>query len=213
LQPKSPDRVTRVPGRPGYRCGANEGTRNPILERRTMKKTVLTFGLIAGGILSAMMLLTMPFIDEIGFDRGMIIGYTTMVLSFLLVFFGVRSYRDNVAGGTVGFGRALAVGLLIVLIASVCYVITWELLYFKLAPEFAERFHAMMVEQARTSGGTPAEVQQKLADIERYQNPAVNAAFTFIEPLPVGLVMALVSAGILSRKRRREETGLAGALA
>ncbi|HEU4454352.1 MAG TPA: DUF4199 domain-containing protein, partial [Longimicrobium sp.] len=75
-----------------------------------MKKTVWTFGLISGGILSAMMLLTIPFMDEIGFDRGVVIGYATMVAAFLLVFFGVRSYRDNVAGGEVGFGRALAVG-------------------------------------------------------------------------------------------------------
>ena len=83
-----------------------------------MKKTVWTFGLIAGGILSAMMLLTMPFIDRIGTDHGEVIGYTTMVLAFLLVFFGIRSYRDNVGGGTVGFGRALAVGSLIVLIGD-----------------------------------------------------------------------------------------------
>ena len=75
-----------------------------------MKKTVLTFGLISGAILSAMMLATLPFLDGIGFDRGEIIGYTSMVLAFLLIFFGVRSYRDNVAGGTVGFGRALRGG-------------------------------------------------------------------------------------------------------
>jgi len=39
-----------------------------------MKKTVLTFGTIAGVILSAMMLLTIPFQDRIGFDRGAIVG-------------------------------------------------------------------------------------------------------------------------------------------
>ena len=171
-----------------------------------MKKTVWTFGLISGAILSAMMLLTMPFMDEIGYDRGMVIGYTTMVLAFLLVFFGVRSYRDNVAGGTVGFGRALAVGSLIVLIASVCYVATWELIYFKLAPEYATSIQAKMVEKVRTSGESPEEIQRQVAEIEEfvemYRNPAINAAVTFLEPLPVGLVFALVSAGVLSRRRR-----------
>jgi len=34
-----------------------------------------------------------------------------MVVAFLMVFFGVRSYRDNVAGGSVTFGHAFAVGL------------------------------------------------------------------------------------------------------
>src|SRR5687768_13089385 len=93
----------------------------------SMKKTVLTFGLIAGAILSAMMLITLPFHDAIGWERGEIVGYTSMVLAFLLVFFGVRSYRDNVGGGRVGFGRAFAVGSLIAVVASLCYVVTWQL--------------------------------------------------------------------------------------
>jgi hypothetical protein len=181
-----------------------------------MKKTVWTFGLIAGAMLSAMMLLTMPFMDRIGFDRGEIIGYTTMVLAFLMVFFGVRSYRDNVAGGAIGFGRALAVGALIVLVASACYVITWELIYFELVPGFAARYQAYMVEQMRASGAPPAEVQAQLAQMQRfmklYQNPLINAAITFLEPLPVGLVMALVSAGILGRRRRGNDAELSPAI-
>jgi hypothetical protein len=37
---------------------------------------------------------------------------------------------------------------------------------------------------------------------ELYQNPLVNMAYTFIEPLPVGLLMTLISAAILRRKAR-----------
>jgi hypothetical protein len=91
-----------------------------------MRRIVLTFGLIAGAILSVMMLVAMVFKDQIGFDRAAVIGYTTMVLAFLMVFAGVKSYRDNMAGGSVTFGRAFKVGLLITLVATVCYVATWE---------------------------------------------------------------------------------------
>jgi hypothetical protein len=182
-----------------------------------MKRTVWTFGLISGAILSAMMLLTMPFMDRIGFDRGMVIGYTTMVVAFLLVFFGVRSYRDNVAGGSVSFGRALAVGSLIALIASVCYVVTWEIFFFNFAPDFVEKMQAHMLEKAVASGESPAAIQAKIAEMERfaemYRNPLINAAITFIEPLPVGLVFALVSAGILGRRRRSEQGALEAAVA
>jgi len=184
-----------------------------------MKKTVWTFGLTAGGIMSVVMMLTMPFMDRLGYDHGdtigYTIGYTTMVVAFLLVFFGVRSYRDNEGGGTIGFGRALAVGVLIVVVASACYVATWELLYFWLAPDIGVKFQAAMLEQARSSAGSPAEVQQKVAEMQRfmqlYRNPLVNSAITFLEPLPVGLVLALVSAGILSRQRRSADAGLAPA--
>lgn len=182
-----------------------------------MKKIVLTFGLIAGVLLSAMMAITMPYQHSIGYERAMVIGYTTMVLSFLFVFFGVRSYRDNVRGGRIGFGRAMAVGGLIALMASACYVVTWEAMYFKFAPHYQADMRKTMIEHARSEAGTPEEAAAKVAEAEKfmamYQNPAINAAFTFLEPLPVALVFTLVSAGILSRRRRDPRTGLSTALA
>ena len=56
-----------------------------------MKKTVLTFGLLSGLVVSAMMVLTIPFIHKIGLDRGMVVGYASMLAAFLLVYFGIRT--------------------------------------------------------------------------------------------------------------------------
>jgi hypothetical protein len=175
-----------------------------------MKKTVWTFGLIAGGILSLMMAVTIPFQDKIGYDNGEVIGYSTMVAAFLLIFFGVRSYRDNVAGGSIGFGRAFAVGTLIVAVASACYVATWEVIYFTGGSAFMEKYQAHMIDKERAAGTSQAEIDKKVAEMKKfaelYQNPAINAAITFLEPLPVGLIIALVSAGVL---RRRKEDAVA----
>src|SRR5688572_10702416 len=124
-----------------------------------MKKIVVTFGLISGVMSSLMMLLTVPFMDRIGFDRGVFFGYTAIVLSFLLVFFGIRSYRENVAGGTLTFGRGFQVGILITLISCAFYVATWQLIYFKLAPGFFEKYQAYAIEQARASGASEPEIQ------------------------------------------------------
>jgi hypothetical protein len=171
-----------------------------------MKKTVLTFGLISGAVLSLMMLATLPFIDRIGFEKGEIIGYTTMVLSFLLVFFGVRSYRENVGGGRITFGRAFAIGILITLISCACYVVTWEIIYFKLMPGFVEKYTNYMVEQLRTSGASQQTIDAKLQEMKSfkamYDNPLINAAITFLEPLPIGLLVTLISAAVLRKKAR-----------
>jgi hypothetical protein len=171
-----------------------------------MKKTVWTFGLISGAILSAMMAATMPFVDAIGYDRGEVIGYTTMVLASLLIFFGIRSYREQV-GGTVSFGRAFAVGALITAISSMCYVATWEVIYYKLTPPGTmEKYQAHAIEKVKAESKSQAAIDKQLADMKKfaelYKNPFINSAITFLEPLPVGLIMTLVSAGILSRKRR-----------
>src|ERR1044072_1518022 len=107
-----------------------------------MKRIVLTFGLISGAILSGMFAITMSLHDKIGLDRGLIIGYTTMVLAFLLVFFGIRSYRETIGNGQISFLRALSVGLLIMLIASVCYVVSWEIIYHNFLPDFTDKYIA-----------------------------------------------------------------------
>jgi hypothetical protein len=176
-----------------------------------MKKTVLTFGLISGAVSIATMLAALPFEDKIGHDKAEVLGYTVIVLSALLVFFGIRSYRENVGGGRLSFGRGFAVGILITLISSACYVGTWEIVYFKFMPDFAVKYGAQMVERAKASGASEqkiAEAEQQAREFKQaYDNPLINVAYTFMEVFPVYLVVTTVSAGIL-RKKVREASSL-----
>ena len=178
-----------------------------------MKKIVWTFGLISGAVISLMMLTTLPFEDAIGFDRGAIIGYTTMVLAFLFIYFGVRSYRDTIGKGSISFGRGLVIGTLIAVISSACYVATWEVIYFKLSPDFTAKYQAYELNKAKANGASQEAIAKREAELnkfaEMYKNPVVNAAITFIEPLPVGLVIALVSAGVLRRRSRSQALDVA----
>lgn len=169
-----------------------------------MQRIVLTFGLIGGALIAVMMALTLPFQDRIGFDKGVVVGYTTMVLAFLMVYFGVRSYRDAV-GGVLSFGRAFTVGLLITAVITVCYVVTWQVMYYGFMPDFVEKYTAFALEKARQGGASEADLARQAKELSDfatlYKNPLVNIAFTFLEPLPVGLVFTLVTAGVLGRRQ------------
>jgi hypothetical protein len=173
-----------------------------------MRKTILVFGLISGAISSLMMIATVPFAEKIGFDDSEYLGYTIIVLSFLLVFFGIRSYRDNVDRGQITFGKAFAVGISITLISCVCYVVTWEVLYFQFLPDFMDKYGAQMVEKLRASGASDAAVLAKVQELKKYKemydNPLVNAAITFLEPFPIGLLITLISAAVLRRKPKSQ---------
>ena len=177
-----------------------------------MKRVVLTFGLISGAVLAVMMTINVAFAEKIGFDKGVIIGYTTMVLAFLLVFFGIRSYRDTIGQGRISFLRALSVGLLIMAIACVCYVVTWEIVYFNFMPDFIDKYMAYATQDLRNSGKPPADIELQIQEMNRmmtlYKNNfLVNLAFTFLEPLPVGVVMTFISALILRRREPKESLG------
>jgi hypothetical protein len=173
-----------------------------------MKKTILTFGLISGFISSLMMIATMLIADRIGLDRGAVVGYTAIVLSFLLVYFGIRSYRDNVGNGQITFTKAFAVGISITLISCIFYVVTWEILYFNFMPDFMDKYGAHMIEKLKASGASPAVIQTQLQQIKKYKeiedNPLLNAAMTFIEPFPVGLAITLLSAAVLRKKAQSQ---------
>ena len=174
-----------------------------------MKKTVLTFGLISGALSSLMMVATVPFADRIGFDKAEVVGYTAIVLSFLLVFFGIRSYRDNAGNGQITFTKAFAVGISITLISCIFYVVTWEVLYFNFLHGFMDKYGAYVVEKLRASGASPAAVQAQLQQLKKfkelYDNPLFNAVMTFIEPFPIGLVITLISAAVLRRKLQSQQ--------
>jgi len=170
-----------------------------------MKKPVLTFGIIAGVIMSVLMCSSVLLASRIGSGHSsLVLGYTILVASFLLVYFGIRSYRDNTLGGEISFGRAFACGILITLITSIIYVAVWEILYFNFMPHFMDSYFAAQIHKVQSSGLDPATTAARVAAIERsqllYQNPLVNMAYTFMEPLPVGLIMTLVSAAVLRRK-------------
>lgn len=181
-----------------------------------MKKTVLTFGLISGVISIGLMLVNVAFIEKIGFDRGMVVGYTAIVAGFMLVFFGIKSYRDNVAGGTVSFGKAFQVGILITLVSSAVYVATWMVVHKAYFPDFMDQWAAHEIQKSKASGASPMEIQKQTEEMakykEWYKNPLMVAAMTFMEPFPVGLIITLVSAGIL-RRRTGTQPSTASALA
>jgi len=172
-----------------------------------MKTTVIKFGLISAAILVCLAAITTPLClnGTLDFDKSELLGYSEMVLAYLMVFFGVRSYRENQGGGAITFGRAFTVGILITLITCAVYVISWEIVYYNFLPNFFETYSGHMIDQMRAKGESAAaiaEMQKQLATWgELYKNPLVNVAMTFMEVFPVGLIITLVSAAILRKKQ------------
>jgi len=75
-------------------------------------------------------------------------------------------------------------------------------------PDFVPKYQEYVLKSAREKGATQAELDKKTAELqslaEKYKNPVFNAGFTLLEPLPLGLLIALISAAVVSRRRRPE---------
>lgn len=79
-------------------------------------------------------------------------------------------------------------------------------IYFGMHSDYIAKYQTHMLEKARANGESPEVIAQKQAEMEKfakmYDNPVINVAVTFMEPLPVALIMTLVSAGVLSRRKK-----------
>jgi hypothetical protein len=170
-----------------------------------MKKIVIVCGLIAGLITGGW---SAGFIyfnrDSLDFQHGMLYGYLSMLVAFMFVFVGIKTYRDNELGGQISFGRAFKVGMLIVAIASTIYVGLWLIDYFFFVTNFADAYTAHAVSQLKAKGASAAEIAKatkEMANLSRtLNNPFMNAVMTYCEVAPVGLIFALLGAAIYRKK-------------
>ena len=171
-----------------------------------MTRIVLIFGLISGAIIALLMTALALFVSDgtLNFDNGTIVGYATMLIALSMIFFGIKSYRDN-NGGKISFLKGLQVGLLISLVSALCYGITWEVYQRSgRGDEFMKKYTEYYLDKMKKEGASDAEVEKARVEgeqfMELYKKFYIRFPMTLMEILPVGVVVTLVSAALL-RKR------------
>lgn len=172
-----------------------------------MKHTVVKFGLIAGGILSLVMIISFSLIPlETQLQLGQYFGYGSMLVAFSSIFFAVRSYRETTLNGVISFGKAFQIGLLISTIASVMYVITWMVMSSYFAQDFMQQYMDAAIANMKIAGDSLEDIEAYKAEmlvwVEYYKNPFIKAALTLMEVLPIGILISLISAIVLRKKAK-----------
>jgi Protein of unknown function (DUF4199) len=174
-----------------------------------MKNTIIKYGLISGaisalGILLVALVLKSYGFDKVGFDKSAYVGYSLIILSMAVIFFGIKAFRDNENDGTVTFTKGLLIGLGIAAISCVCYSLMWLVVYYNFIPNFMEDYATFTTNQLKNSGASEVELSKNAAQMQEfkdlYKTPFGIFAVTLIEPLPIGILGALVSAFILKKK-------------
>jgi len=176
--------------------------------KNTMVKTVLKFGALSGGIAAVLMLLTMGLLSKyIGFNWGLVVGYASIIITFSVIYPALNTYKQKEGKGTISFGKALAIGLLISLIGSICYVIAWAFVYRYMMPDYLDKFIEKSIASMKSSGATETAIQKQTTEMnnyrEAYKSPLYFFLYTISEPLPVGVLMSLILAFVVSRKKKK----------
>lgn len=164
-----------------------------------MKKIILTYGAHSGLIAAIFMILSI----SIG-GGGLTTGYAAIIAGLSMIFFGVKAYRNSKPDGRLTFGQAFKVGLGITLLASLLYVVGWEIYSAVAMPNFMEHYTTQTLEKMNKDGATQEQIDAQRAEMqdwgEKYKNPLFRYMMVMMEILPVGIVVSLITAGILRRK-------------
>jgi len=175
-----------------------------------MKRNVLIFGSIAGAIPLLWFLIaitTLPNVAET--ENGMWYGYASMLIGNIFLVIGVKNYRDKHNGGYISFWKAFKVGILIALIAATLYVALWLIFFYSSStgPAIIDRYMENMHNDLVASGASAQEIAKQDAEMKEfavmYQNPFVNALFTYMEILPMGILFTLITALAMRKKDKR----------
>ncbi|MDW3191789.1 MAG: DUF4199 domain-containing protein [Cytophagales bacterium] len=171
------------------------------------KISFIIYGAIAGVITILGFILWMAIAGEdqdLNMKYGELIGYTFMLLALSTVFFALRSFRDK-NDGVLSFKEGFFNGMIIVLVASIIYVVGWMIYYPNFMPDFVDQYTQGQIAQLEAQGLSEEELKTKVDEMkafqELYEQPLVMAGFTFMEIFPVGLIVTLISSLILKRKR------------
>jgi hypothetical protein len=179
-----------------------------------MLRTIVIYG-VTGGIIVAVPMLVSMLVTPAGAipDNAALYGYLSMLLAFTMVFVGIKHYRDKALGGVIRFLPALAVGLGISAVASLFWVVGWEI---TLATgfDFGGAYMDSVVTAAQGRGATAAEIErirEETAEaLAMYANPVTRLPVTFMEMFPIGVLISLLSAALLRNSRFLPAKGPAG---
>lgn len=168
-----------------------------------MKHTVKKFGIYSSVLLIVLFTFSFLFEDAMSYSTSEIYGYTSIVIALSFVYFGIKNYRDHVNNGSVSFSKALKIGLLITLFASITFGLI-NLVYTEfINPDFTNEYYAHSVEQYRETLPA-AEFEVKLVEIESekdfFANPFVGFSVMAVTVFIIGFIISLLSGLVLQRK-------------
>jgi F0F1-type ATP synthase assembly protein I len=173
--------------------------------KKVMNKIILRYGLYGSCSIILFFLATYLLFgtDTPNWDLQEVLGYLSMILSLLFVFFGIRHYRNTENGHQLSFGQGMKLGLFITLITSFAFGVFDSLFVTFFWPDFGNQYYGHYKDElAKKMSG--AELTKALQEVDKqkemFDNPLALFGFMFITVFLIGVIITVISSLILKTK-------------
>jgi Protein of unknown function (DUF4199) len=153
-------------------------------------KANLTNGLILG-LIGIVYTLVLYFLD-LSTNRNL--GYVFFIVQIFILFFLVRSYRDNYLYGYITFGKALGAGVIICLYYSIIMAIFSYILYKFIDTGLINKMLAMSEDAGLKKGLSQEQIDLGMKFTRKIMTPPVLSFFSLLFGVFFGTIMSLIVA-------------------
>ncbi len=162
-------------------------------------KPSVRYGLLLGAVLSALPLLFFALGVEKEDMIQKVSGFLNVAITAVIIFMGIREMR-TLQNGFITFGKGFSTGMMIALIGGVITTVFSYLYFTVINPGMITYIKMKQEEEMLNRGMTDADIEKMAGTMEMFSNPAAMAGFALIGMLVIGLVISLISSGILKKE-------------
>jgi len=164
--------------------------------KKSIWKETLNYGIIYGLITVVFSVLTYMF--DLTFKTWILLP--SLLLSLVVLFFLLRSYRDHYNNGYISYGKAVGAGVIISIYAAIITAIYVYVLYAFIDPGLMDKSLAVAEEKLITKGIPEEAIDQALAMQAKMMKPWFTALMGIINSVFYGLILSLIVSLFVMKK-------------
>jgi len=157
-------------------------------EKVNVWKANLTNGLILAleGIVFSLML----YFFDLTFNKT--VGYLNMPIQLGILYFLLKSYRDNFMHGQITYGQSIGAGIVIFVYVSLILAVYTYILWAVIDPGLAKKSLAVAEEAMVKKGAPQAAIDAGMAFTAKIMKPGIMAIFSIFGMMFFGVIYSLL---------------------
>jgi hypothetical protein len=166
------------------------------MEQKSVWSANLTNGLILGlaGIVYSLII----YFFNLTFNKSF--GYLFLLITAVLLYYLVRSYRNNYLSGYISYGQAVGAGVVIFLYYSVISAIFMYILYTVIDTGLTDKMLAYVEETMVKKGIPEASLDKVMAVQKKILRPGIMAPLSIVNNMLAGTIISLIVAIFVRRE-------------
>ncbi|MFO7939470.1 MAG: DUF4199 domain-containing protein [Bacteroidales bacterium] len=174
------------------------------------KSTAVFPNALNGGLYIGLALIIFSLITwAAGIHQNKYVNYLTFIILGVILFFTIKSYRDQVLGGAITYGRVLGYGVLASLTTGVILAIYTYLFFTVIDPDAINQMRIAQEEAMFEQGLSAEQVEMSMEIAKRFSSPLFMSFGNIFGMTFLGFIFSLIEGIFLKREGNPFDTAMA----